>query len=146
MRSSASTKWRFARAKCSRGSCMTLLLLRVHRFLWLLQPHLAEVRSYHARGRRRWVRFRGHGRNGSRSHSSPVRRTADPKSCLSVCSSRPSIGTENSIPEEMNDREIAVCMPVMNEVKFLFVSEPCKPLKPRSLYVVFLVEKDVGVK
>ena len=37
-------------------------------------------------------------------------------------------------------------MPVMNEVQFLFASEPCKPLKPRSLYVVFLVEKDVRVE
>ena len=37
-------------------------------------------------------------------------------------------------------------MPVMNEVKLLPASEPCKPLKPRSLYVVFLVEKDVRVE
>jgi len=58
----------------------------------------------------------------------------------------PSIGTENPIPEEMDHREIAVCVPVMNEVQFLFPSEPCKPLKPRSLYVVFLVEKDVRVE
>ena len=46
----------------------------------------------------------------------------------------------------MDHREIAVRVPVMNEVQFLFPSEPCKPLKPRSLYVVFLVEKDVRVK
>jgi hypothetical protein len=46
----------------------------------------------------------------------------------------------------MDHREIAVLMPVMNEVKFLFASEPGKPLKPRSLYVVFLVEKDVRVE
>ena len=59
---------------------------------------------------------------------------------------RPSIGTENPIPEEMDHREIAVRVPVMNEVQFLFASEPCKPLHPRSLYVVFLVEKDVRVK
>ena len=59
---------------------------------------------------------------------------------------RPSIGTENPIPEEMDHREIAVRVPVMNEVQFLFASEPCKPLKPRSLYVVFLVEKDVRVE
>jgi hypothetical protein len=59
---------------------------------------------------------------------------------------RPSIGTENRIPEEMDHREIAVRVPVMNEVQFLFASEPCKPLKPRSLYVVFLVEKDVRVE
>ncbi len=46
----------------------------------------------------------------------------------------------------MDHREIAVRVPVMNEVQFLFASEPCKPLKPRSLYVVLLVEKDVRVK
>ena len=46
----------------------------------------------------------------------------------------------------MDHREIAVRVPVMNEVQFLFPSEPCKPLQPRSLYVVFLVEKDVRVE
>ena len=46
----------------------------------------------------------------------------------------------------MDHREIAVRVPVMNEVQLLFPSEPCKPLKPRSLYVVFLVEKDVRVE
>ena len=46
----------------------------------------------------------------------------------------------------MYHREIAVRVAVMNEVQFLFPSEPCKPLKRRSLYVVFLVEKDVRVE
>jgi hypothetical protein len=46
----------------------------------------------------------------------------------------------------MDHREIAVLMPVMNEVQFLFPSEPCKPLKPGSLNVIFLVEKDVRVE
>ena len=59
---------------------------------------------------------------------------------------RPFIGTENPIPEEMDHREISVRMPVMDEVQFLFASEPRKPLKPRSLYVVFLIEKDVRIK
>src|ERR1700730_661203 len=36
-----------------------------------------------------------------------------------------------SIPEEMDHREIAVRVPVMNEVQYLFPSEPCKPLKSR---------------
>src|SRR5256714_10885716 len=66
--------------------------------------------------------------------------------CLSLSSIRPSIGAENPIPEEMDHREIAVRVPVMNEVQFLFSSEPRKPLKPRSLYVVFLVEKDVRIE
>src|SRR6266699_3960308 len=34
----------------------------------------------------------------------------------------------------------------MNEVQFLFPSEPCKAVKSRSLYVVFLVQKDVRVE
>ena len=65
---------------------------------------------------------------------------------LSLRSIRPSISTENPIPEEMDHREIAVRVPMMNEVQFLFPSEPCKSLKPRSHYVVFLIEKDVRVK
>jgi hypothetical protein len=46
----------------------------------------------------------------------------------------------------VDHREIAVRVPVMNEVQFLFACEPCKPPQPRSLYVVFLVEKDVRVE
>jgi hypothetical protein len=46
----------------------------------------------------------------------------------------------------MDHREIAVGVPVMNEVQFLFPFKPCKPLKSRSLYVVFLVEKDMRVE
>ena len=65
---------------------------------------------------------------------------------LSLSSIRPSICTENPIPEEMAHCEIAVRMPMMNEVQFLFSSKPCKSLKPRSIYVIFLVEKDVGIE
>ena len=46
----------------------------------------------------------------------------------------------------MDHREVAVRMPVMDEVQLLFASEPAKPLKPRSLHMVLLVEKDVRVK
>ena len=46
----------------------------------------------------------------------------------------------------MDHREIAVRVPVMNEVQFLFPLEPCKPVKSRSLYVVFFVEKDMRVE
>jgi hypothetical protein len=35
----------------------------------------------------------------------------------------------------MDHREIAVRVPVMNEVQLLFPSEPRKPLKSRFLYV-----------
>ena len=46
----------------------------------------------------------------------------------------------------MDHCEIAVRVPVMNKVQFLFPSEPCKPLQSRSFYVVFVVEKDVRVE
>ena len=46
----------------------------------------------------------------------------------------------------MDHSEIAVRVPVMNEVQLLFQPEPRKPLKSRSLYVVFLVKKDVRVE
>ena len=66
---------------------------------------------------------------------------------LMLCTSiRPSIGTENLVPEEVNYTKIAIRVTVMNKVQFLLASEPRKPLKPRSLYVIFLVEKDVRVK
>ena len=50
------------------------------------------------------------------------------QACLS--SIRPSIGTENPIPEKMDHRKITVRMPVMNKVQLLFASKPCKLLKP----------------
>ena len=66
---------------------------------------------------------------------------------LILCASiRPSIGTENLIPEEVNYTEITIRVTVMNKVQFLPASEPRKPLKPRSLQVIFLVEKDVRIK
>jgi len=46
----------------------------------------------------------------------------------------------------MDHGKIAVRVPVMNEVQFLFPSEPRKSLKPRSLYVVLLIEEDVCVE
>jgi hypothetical protein len=65
---------------------------------------------------------------------------------VSLSSTRLSIGTEDFIPEEMDHREIAIRVSVMNEVQLLFPSEPFKSLKPRSLYMVFLVEEDVRVE
>jgi hypothetical protein len=41
---------------------------------------------------------------------------------------RPSIGTENPIPEKMDHRIITVRVPVMNKVQLLLVPEPCKLL------------------
>ena len=46
----------------------------------------------------------------------------------------------------MDHREIAVRVPVMNEMQLLFAPEPCESSKPRSRYMVFLLEKDVGVE
>jgi hypothetical protein len=63
--------------------------------------------------------------------------------CIGI---RPSIGTENLIPEEVNYTKIAIRVPMMNKVQLLLASKPRKPLKPRSLYVIFLVEKDVRIK
>src|ERR1700680_321015 len=65
---------------------------------------------------------------------------------LGLCSIRPSIGTADSIPEEMDHREIAVRVPVMHKVQLLLPSKPCEPLKPRSFYMVFLVKKHVRVE
>ena len=62
-----------------------------------------------------------------------------------ICLDRQSEGF-HSPEEEMDHREIAVRVPMMNEMQFLFPSEPCKSLKPRSRHVVFLVEKDVRIK
>jgi hypothetical protein len=59
---------------------------------------------------------------------------------------RPSIGTENLIPEEVNYTKIAIRVTVMNKVQFLLASEPREPLKPRSLHVILLIEKDVRIK
>ena len=59
---------------------------------------------------------------------------------------RHSIGAENLVPEEVNYTKIAIRVTVMNEVQFLLASEPRKPLKPRSFYVIFLVKKDMRVK
>ena len=56
------------------------------------------------------------------------------------------VSTKDPIPEEMDHREIAVRVSMMDKVQLLFAPEPCKPLKPRSLYMVFLVEKDVRVE
>ena len=49
---------------------------------------------------------------------------------IHLCTSiRPSIGTENPIPEEVNYTKITIRVPVMNEVQFLLASEPRKPFE-----------------
>ena len=76
------------------------------------------------------------------------RRDAKPKASVSkrLSGIRSSIGAENPIPEKMNDRKIAVGVPVMNEVQLLFAPEPCEPLKSRFLRVVFVVKQNVCIE
>jgi hypothetical protein len=59
---------------------------------------------------------------------------------------RTSIGTEEPIPKEMYHSKIAVRIPMMDKVKLLFASKPCKPLKPRPLDMILLVEENVRIK
>jgi hypothetical protein len=56
------------------------------------------------------------------------------------------VARENLVPEEVNYTKIAIRVTVMNKVQFLLASEPRKPLKLRSRYVIFFVEKDMRVK
>ena len=46
----------------------------------------------------------------------------------------------------MNHTKIAIRVTVMNKVQFLLMPKPRKSLKPRSLDVIFLVEKDMRVE
>ena len=73
------------------------------------------------------------GQNGSRTR-------------LRLCRCRASIGTQQPVPEEMDDTEIAVRVVVVNEVEFLLASEPREPLQPRSIHVVFLIKQNMDVK
>ena len=52
---------------------------------------------------------------------------------------RPSVGSEKSVPEEVNHREIAVRVQMVDEVKLLLAPEPSEACEARSLDVVFLV-------
>ena len=60
--------------------------------------------------------------------------------------SRPSVGSQKSIPKEVDHSKIAVRATMVDEVQFLFASEPGKSLKARSFHVIFLVEKDMHVE
>lgn len=65
---------------------------------------------------------------------------------LSLSGIRPSIGTQNPVPEKMDHRKITVRVTVMDKVQLLPAPKPCKLLKPRSFGVIFLIEKDMGVE
>ena len=49
---------------------------------------------------------------------------------INLSSIRISKRTKNPIPEKMDDREITVRVPVMNEMQLLLAPKPCKLLKP----------------
>jgi hypothetical protein len=74
----------------------------------------------------------------------------DPPAVLRALSPRVSIGSsvcaEKSIPEEVDDREIAVAVQVMNQMKLPLASEPGEAREYRVLRVVCLVKVDVPVK
>jgi hypothetical protein len=46
----------------------------------------------------------------------------------------------------VNYSKITIRVTVMDKVQLLLAPEPREPFKSRSLYVIFLVEKDVRVK
>jgi len=49
---------------------------------------------------------------------------------INLSSIRISKRTKNPIPEKMDDREITVRVPIMNEMQLLLAPKPCKLLKP----------------
>jgi hypothetical protein len=57
-----------------------------------------------------------------------------------------SVGSEKSVPEEVNHCEIAVAMQMVDEVKLLLAPEPSEACEARSFDVVFLVKIDMCVE
>jgi hypothetical protein len=53
------------------------------------------------------------------------------------------VGSENSVPEEVDHREIAVRVRMVDKVKLLLASEPSEACEPRSFGMVLLVKKYV---
>jgi hypothetical protein len=53
------------------------------------------------------------------------------------------VGSENSVPEEVDYREIAVRVQKVDKVKLLLASEPSEACEPRSFRMVLLVQKYV---
>jgi hypothetical protein len=59
---------------------------------------------------------------------------------------RTSVGSENSVPEEVDHREIAVRAQMVDEVKLLFAPEPSEAREVRTFDVVLLVQIYVRVE
>ena len=57
-----------------------------------------------------------------------------------------SVGSEKSVPEEVDHREIAVRVQMVDKVKLLLASEPSEACEARSFGVVFLVKIYVRVE
>ena len=51
-----------------------------------------------------------------------------------------SVGSENSVPEEVDHREIAVRVQMVDKVKLLLAPEPSEACEPRSFGMVLLVK------
>jgi hypothetical protein len=73
-------------------------------------------------------------RNETAESPREVERQSEPPSIDPICPAQfgigRSVGAENPIPEKMDHCIVAVRVPVMNEVKFLFSPEPGKPVQP----------------
>jgi len=65
---------------------------------------------------------------------------------MRLVSGRFFVGSKTSIPEEIDHREIAVPLPVVDKVQFLLAPEPSKSSKPQTLYVVFFIKENVHVE
>ena len=53
------------------------------------------------------------------------------------------VGSKNFVPEEVDHREIAIGVHMVDKVKLLLTPEPSEARKPRSFGMVLLVEKNV---
>ena len=56
------------------------------------------------------------------------------------------IGSEDSVPEEVDHGKVFVRVPMMHEMQLLLAPEPCKPSKPGAFHMIFPIEKDVRVE
>jgi hypothetical protein len=63
-----------------------------------------------------------------------------------ISASGTSVRSEQSVPEEVNHRKVAVRVQMVDEVKLLLAPEPSEACKTRSFNVVFLVKKHVCVE
>jgi hypothetical protein len=59
-----------------------------------------------------------------------------------ICDTTP-VSTEDSVPEEVDHREIAVRVQMVAKMKLLLASEPSEVCEPRSFCMVLLVKKYV---